>query len=1799
MTDKIISIKITSDGKAFVSDMAGNASSAAAFDKQLKTVGDDLDAFISKTTGAGAATKGAAAAVSSAATTATAASRGLKGAGDEAEKSAKKLKGIGDQAQRTAQQMRQVAPQFTDIVTQLSAGASPLQVLIQQGGQLKDVFGGVGPAVKAVGGYVAALITPTSLAVGALGALAFAYFEAQSQDKALRDQILLTGNAAGVTASRYKEMSAGLVAIGSTRGAAVEALLEMAAGGTVAADNLQRFTQLAMQMDRTVGKPVQDTAREFDALGRTPVEASQKLNEAYNYLTASVYRQIKALQDQGDTVAAANLAQTAFFDAMSSRMPEAEKNLGTLERLWLKVWGAVKGTAGAVVDAFKTPSLDAQIAKVQHDIGLANADPSKVGGWTVAAAKEQLAANQKLLAQLQQQKQLEEGNARAAAQRAESTKAAERYAAQGNQYLPTHVRLQQEISKAIRDGLAAGESYADVMERVKQIKKQIVDQDVKDAAEIRQQAIEAQGQIEASQVKENIDRINQLYKLGAVSEAQYIDMVGALEVKLLQDDKLRLEQRLAIARTEQNSEREVADLKQQIALKDESIAARKRKIDQDQIARYENLTAAVNKFIDAQAAQDEQDTRQAEADAYNRYMAAMQAVNDYIKSLRLESDELQFQIGLLGKNAYEQQRLNELHRIDLKMQQQLDELQKRAAGGNLTAGQVAAEEARIRSAAASAAANVDTKIWADEWKRANDEVGDSLYDVLTGRARQARDRMKSLFEQLVLRPLVQPVLGQISGAIANLLVGGGPGGAAAGAGAINGLGSIAGMAGLFGSGGLSGALLGGAGWLTGATSLGGALGAASSLIGTGTGAGIASGLAMGAGALAPIALGAYALYSAFDKHGGPKTESGYGTGVPLRGDASAATAVAQSIAQPFTAAAQALGISADKIQSFIDSIGVFIAEDPKGTAKTQLQVIAGSYNRGTLTGGGPLGENVSRDSGALQDAEKLAIAQAIIKGLQDSAQGKIGDFFRSIDITSASLDTLQKAIQIGTDVGTLEKALQSLPFTDIADLSVDAQSKLIDFSGGLQNLTQNLASYAQNFYSSDEQRAATLNAIQSQLASVGLSLNGIDTSSANARAQFRQLVDSIDATTEAGQQQRAMLYALAPAFASVTQELKNVGDVIGDLSTASTNVENAKAAIRSFGEQLQATFDNIQSQINQVRGQAVAAVKTAQADLTSALQGVADAIKAAAQNVAAAKEQVTAARDQITQGYLAALDAEKQVKQQITQAYLKAQDDVTAAQQRLTDAQEAAARALRNAGDSIMDTLRQLAGTNAGSGSILEQYKNLKNQLSYLAARAQGGDAQAAGQLGQVAQQFLGVSRQANTAQGFTADDIFVRQLLARVVAVTGTNAGQPGDAQDAISKAQEQLAAAIAKANELQQLAIKSGASLTDSNEDLAAQLAAAVTEVAKWSAAVAASGASKTAPDQVTQAVNAYKDALKGLTDAQRSQTALLQATASVDFSSLTTYTYDWEAAVAALTKAQTDLSQAQSDAAAVNADLYDQGKGLVGQYIDLQAKLTDANTALQTFATQVAGLDLTSGVNQLFDLITNLRNALGEQSSASSALAGTAVGQQVTGIYQQLLGRAPDAQGLAYWANLITTQGYTTQDVISGITNSAEYRAKYAGTGDIGAIASVLASFDGSDAAWKGLYDAAIAAHVSSAQVEQALQLPQGAAVNWAIGHNLPAFATGTMYVQDDGPAILHRGEMVVPARFNPAVFRNLGSANDPALSNEMRRTRTELRAGMESMALNMSRLYTMFQAMKSPQGDALQVRQPAGVVFEVSP
>lgn len=120
--------------------------------------------------------------------------------------------------------LRGVPAQFTDIIVSLQGGMSPLTVLLQQGGQLKDMFGGAGPAAKALGGYVLGLVNPFTVAAAAMGALGLAYYQGSEEQDSFRQSLVTTGNAAGATTAGLAAMARQVSATVGTTGAAAAVL---------------------------------------------------------------------------------------------------------------------------------------------------------------------------------------------------------------------------------------------------------------------------------------------------------------------------------------------------------------------------------------------------------------------------------------------------------------------------------------------------------------------------------------------------------------------------------------------------------------------------------------------------------------------------------------------------------------------------------------------------------------------------------------------------------------------------------------------------------------------------------------------------------------------------------------------------------------------------------------------------------------------------------------------------------------------------------------------------------------------------------------------------------------------------------------------------------------------------------------------------------------------------------------------------------------------------------------------------------------------------------------------------------------------------------------------------------------------------------------------------------------------------------------------------------------------------------------------------------------------------------------
>ncbi|EOV8484809.1 phage tail length tape measure family protein [Klebsiella aerogenes] len=129
------------------------------------------------------------------------------------------LSKTGMSAAQTAFAMRMIPAQMTDIVVGLSTGQSPFMVLMQQGGQLKDMFGGIIPAIKGVSTYVMGLVNPFTVAAGVVGLLTYAVYQNRLEIEAATKIATTSLGANGDAAER---LALNMVAISDKTGQAID-----------------------------------------------------------------------------------------------------------------------------------------------------------------------------------------------------------------------------------------------------------------------------------------------------------------------------------------------------------------------------------------------------------------------------------------------------------------------------------------------------------------------------------------------------------------------------------------------------------------------------------------------------------------------------------------------------------------------------------------------------------------------------------------------------------------------------------------------------------------------------------------------------------------------------------------------------------------------------------------------------------------------------------------------------------------------------------------------------------------------------------------------------------------------------------------------------------------------------------------------------------------------------------------------------------------------------------------------------------------------------------------------------------------------------------------------------------------------------------------------------------------------------------------------------------------------------------------------------------------------------------------
>lgn len=284
------------------------------------------------------------------------------------EGSRKRITDLGASTGKTAKEinfaMRGLPAQFTDIFVSLQGGQAPLTVFLQQGGQLKDMFGGIGPAARAMGGYILGLANPFTITAAAAGTLAVAWYQGSKEAENFNKALILTGNYIGLTAGQLGDMASRLDEIGGTRRNAAAVLTQIASTSKFTATQIEGIAEAAISMEKATGKAVEDTIKDFENLATKPAETSRKLGDQYGYLTAAVYSQILALEQQGKTIEAGELAMRAYEQGMANITKNIQENTGLIE----KAWQGVTSAAGEAWDSMLAVGRETSIEDKLKDI---------------------------------------------------------------------------------------------------------------------------------------------------------------------------------------------------------------------------------------------------------------------------------------------------------------------------------------------------------------------------------------------------------------------------------------------------------------------------------------------------------------------------------------------------------------------------------------------------------------------------------------------------------------------------------------------------------------------------------------------------------------------------------------------------------------------------------------------------------------------------------------------------------------------------------------------------------------------------------------------------------------------------------------------------------------------------------------------------------------------------------------------------------------------------------------------------------------------------------------------------------------------------------------------------------------------------------------------------------------------------------------------------------------------------------------------------------------------------------------
>lgn len=268
----------------------------------------------------------------------TAALRGITPATQAAVGAQVQLARTGENA---SYQQKQLALQLNDVFQTITLGMPPMQVLLQQGPQITQIYGGVGNTLRtlsaAVGGPFVLAFAAGAVAVGGLASRAAGLSgEARTLSVALRG----VGRDAEIATTELQNYVRALERQGVARDTARSIVADLARTPGIAAGDIGRAARLAPDLAAATGTDAAAAGKQLGDLFAAPADGIRKLDTALNFLTAAQATSIRTMLEHGERAKAVDLAVEALTKRIGGLSRDALSPMGAALRDLSSSWTA-------------------------------------------------------------------------------------------------------------------------------------------------------------------------------------------------------------------------------------------------------------------------------------------------------------------------------------------------------------------------------------------------------------------------------------------------------------------------------------------------------------------------------------------------------------------------------------------------------------------------------------------------------------------------------------------------------------------------------------------------------------------------------------------------------------------------------------------------------------------------------------------------------------------------------------------------------------------------------------------------------------------------------------------------------------------------------------------------------------------------------------------------------------------------------------------------------------------------------------------------------------------------------------------------------------------------------------------------------------------------------------------------------------------------------------------------------------------------------------------------------------------